>query len=172
MRRRRHEGQRSARGYLESPKRPGRPGRGNPAWADFALGAPAEAGPRGSQCGPPDEGRAARAAGEGLRNNVLAGGPRRSAGRRPLPSRGRGGFDRAAGSVGGPLGQTGRLGLATDRSAWEERRGVCRALRAWPSRPWRPTRRPEEPPTRTPAQGRPAGALRWRVWVANRSGEE
>ncbi|KAM7364781.1 hypothetical protein PAMP_025111 [Pampus punctatissimus] len=31
MRRRRHEGKRSARGYLESPKRPGRPER-HPAW--------------------------------------------------------------------------------------------------------------------------------------------
>lgn len=38
-----------------------------------------------------------------------------------------------------------------------------------PSRPWRRTRGPEEPAARTPALGRPAEALRWRVTVANRS---
>lgn len=38
-----------------------------------------------------------------------------------------------------------------------------------PPGPWRRTRRPEEPSTRTPAQSRPAGALRWRVTITNRS---
>lgn len=58
---------------------------------------------------------------------MFAGGPRPeggAAGEEASPRAGSGGAaDTAAGSVGGRLGQTGRLGLATHRSAGEERGG-------------------------------------------------
>ncbi|KAI4785174.1 hypothetical protein KUCAC02_009898 [Chaenocephalus aceratus] len=49
MRRRRHEGQRSARGYLESPKRPGRPGE-HPAWVLGLINARIPEGQRSLAC--------------------------------------------------------------------------------------------------------------------------
>lgn len=49
MRRRRHEGQRSARGYLESPKRPGRPER-HPAWVLGLINARIPGGQRSFAC--------------------------------------------------------------------------------------------------------------------------
>ena len=105
-----------------------------------------------------------------MRNLVFTGGPARVRWE-GLPGKTGGTQDPATGSVGGLLGQTGRLGLATERSAREERGGrvLSDTLRAGPSRPWRRTRGSEEPPARTPARGRPAGALRWRVTFANRS---
>ncbi len=55
---------------------------------------------------------------------MLAGGPPRERGGVPG-----GTGDPAAGSVGGQLGQTGRLGLATNRAAREERREAGAPLR-------------------------------------------
>ena len=49
MRRRRHEGQRSARGYLESPKRPGHPER-HPAWVLGLINARIPGGQRSFAC--------------------------------------------------------------------------------------------------------------------------
>ena len=78
------------------------------------------------------------------------------------------------GSVVGRLGQTGRLGLAACGSArpGRGRLGSQPPRTGKPNRdgPGRRTRGPEEPSARTPALGRPAGALRWRVTCANRSG--
>lgn len=113
-----------------SPRAPGRRGR-PPDLCAGVCGAPpsaqaartwerrrGEARQRGVWVGRP---RPAHRLGV-LRNIVLAGGPPRRDGEVPrvrVPG------DRrpAAGSVVGRLGQTVRLGLATDRSAWEERRG-------------------------------------------------
>lgn len=54
-----------------------------------------------------------------------------------LPGKTEGTPDPATGSVGGLLGQTGRLGLATERSAREERGGgvLSDTLCAGTSRP-------------------------------------
>lgn len=97
---------------------------------------------------------------------VVVGFEKHRASRRPAafagglpPVVGGGSRDPATGPVEERLGQTGRLGLASCGPARLEDQRV----------PWRRTRRPEEPSARTPALGRPAGALRWRVTCANRS---
>ncbi|KAK2814663.1 hypothetical protein Q5P01_000866 [Channa striata] len=126
-----------------------------PGWpqADFALGAPAEGAPR-LAVRPPDEGRAARAAGEGLRNNVLAGGPRRSAGGAP-PLAGQGWLDRPR-ARGRTAGADGRLGLATDRSPGRNAEGFAGpSARGPPGHGGRPAGRRNRPPEhRREAAGR------------------
>ncbi len=101
---------------------------------------------------------------QALRNIVLAGAPPRERGGVT------GGDRRPRGGLRGRT--TGADGAA--RSRYQSggpggTQGGGRPPCAEPSRPWRRTRRPEEPSARTPALGWPAGALRWRVTDASRS---
>ncbi|GLD55516.1 uncharacterized protein AKAME5_002856200 [Lates japonicus] len=197
MRRRRHEGQRSARGYLESPKRPGHPER-HPAWVLGLINARIPGGQRALACissriatviqvtinqvAPPQVrgrhgGRRGRPPASVLSVSAEAspgGRPEGGSRRRAEASFSLGGGvgyagitrDTAPGSVVGRLRQTGRLGLATDRSNPGEVRGAggppgmggtpASRHATDPPGTWRPARKPEEPSARTPAT-RPAG---------------
>ncbi|KAK2814691.1 hypothetical protein Q5P01_000657 [Channa striata] len=102
---------------------------GSPGWqrrvaaGRLCIGAPAEAGPR-LAVRPPDEGRAARAAGEGLRNNAClpeARGVLRAA----SPPRGAGVASTGPRLRGRTAGADGRLGLATDRSPGRNAEGFA-----------------------------------------------
>ncbi|KAK2812318.1 hypothetical protein Q5P01_000025 [Channa striata] len=150
--------------WQDQPGSPGGSGR-VAAGRDFALGAPA-GGARGSQCGPPDE-EGRPSSGEGLRNNVLAeargvlrGGVPPLAGQGWPTGRGLRGRTAGAGQASRSRYRSFGLGGAPEGFAGPS---------AWPSRPWRPTRRRRNRP---PEHQRKAGggALRWRVWVANRVG--
>ncbi|GLD70655.1 uncharacterized protein AKAME5_002197300 [Lates japonicus] len=214
MRRRRHEGQRSARGYLESPKRPGHPER-HPAWVLGLINARIPGGQRALACissriatviqvtinqvAPPQVrgrhgGRRGRPPASVLSVSAEAspgGRPEGGSRRRAEASFSLGGGvgyagitrDTAPGSVVGRLRQTGRLGLATDRSNPGEVRGAGGPPGAWGApllaatqrthrgHGGRPASRRNRPPEHR-QRGRPAGALRWRATDANRSGRE
>ncbi|KAK2814564.1 hypothetical protein Q5P01_000183 [Channa striata] len=144
-----------------STDQPGSPG-GSGGWRrrDFALGRP-PAGPEALQCGPPDEeGRPSSL----VRLKRVLAEAAAFCGRRPPPSRGRGGRPGRGlrGRTAGAGGASRSLPIVRPGRSAEGFAGPPRvALPAMEADP-----RAEEPPTRTPARGR-RGALRWRVWVAN-----
>ncbi|GLD71215.1 uncharacterized protein AKAME5_002253600 [Lates japonicus] len=179
MRRRRHEGQRSARGYLESPKRPGHPER-HPAWVLGLINARIPGDLHGlifetsicywqDQPGSPPSGagQARRAARPPARLRALGqcrGLPRGPPGRR-IPAEGRsivfaGGIVRTRGRCVGP-GAPRAWGAPLLAATQRTHRGHG----------GRPASRRNRPPEHR-QRGRPAGALRWRATDANRSGRE
>ena len=93
------------------------------------------------------------------------------------------GFTECLTEAGNPRPRSGLRGRATGRDGASRSRytsvgrsggagggGTLRRLPSWgPGGHGGEPARPEEPSARTPARGRPAGALRWRVTVANRS---